>query len=97
MNAVGTGTASISSPCILTIRQQGSPAHLLGRVQATSRFMTWSLMPVSALFAGWLAEVYGTTVPILTGGLLVLSASFFIFILPWIREGGSEGINGTGV
>lgn len=77
MNAVGTGTASISSPCILTIRQQGSPAHLLGRVQATSRFMTWSLMPVSALFAGWLAEVYGTTVPILTGGLLVLSASFF--------------------
>ncbi|MFC4560055.1 MFS transporter [Virgibacillus kekensis] len=85
MNAVGTLSASIMSPCIVTIRQTLSPEHLLGRVQATSRFMTWLLMPVSALFAGIIAEYYGTEIVIMVGGIIASIASL-IYLHPSLKR-----------
>ncbi|WP_181351296.1 MFS transporter [Thalassobacillus sp. CUG 92003] len=75
MNAVGTIAAAVMSPCIVTIRQNLSPAHLLGRVQATSRFMTWLLMPVAAFVSGILAEYIGTSATIMIGGSIATAAS----------------------
>ncbi|MRG87158.1 MFS transporter [Salinibacillus xinjiangensis] len=85
MNAVGTIAASIMSPCIVTIRQTLSPNHLLGRVQATSRFMTWLLMPVSALLAGIIAEYYGTEITIAIGGIIATLASL-IYLHPSLKK-----------
>jgi MFS family permease len=76
MNAVGTISAAIMNPCIVTMRQKLTPDYLLGRVQATSRFMTWLLMPVSALLAGIIAENFGTESSILIGGIIATIASF---------------------
>ncbi|HET7627084.1 MAG TPA: MFS transporter [Bacillales bacterium] len=76
-NAMGTLMASMMSPCIVTIRQTLTPDHLLGRVQATSRFMAWVLLPVSAFLAGVLAEVFGTSATILLGGVISVVASAF--------------------
>ncbi|QHE61478.1 MFS transporter [Rossellomorea vietnamensis] len=70
MNAVGTFCASMMSPCIITIRQTLSPDHLLGRVQATSRLMTWVLMPIAAFLAGILAEAMGTSLTIVLAGAI---------------------------
>ncbi|WP_163579751.1 MFS transporter [Gracilibacillus saliphilus] len=84
MNALGTVSAAIVGPCIVTIRQIISPDHLMGRVQATSRFMTWILMPVSALIAGFIAEYLSTTFTLLIGGLIATIASF-IYLHPSLK------------
>jgi predicted MFS family arabinose efflux permease len=76
LNAVGAFCASVQSPCIITMRQQRSPHHLLGRVQATCRFMTWLLMPVAAVLSGILAEWVGTNETICVGGGIATVAAF---------------------
>ncbi|WP_404456886.1 MFS transporter (plasmid) [Virgibacillus necropolis] len=85
MNALGTISAAIMSPCIVTIRQTLSPDYLLGRVQATSRFMTWILMPISALVAGIIAEQFGTEITIFIGGIIATIASF-IYLHPSLKK-----------
>lgn len=75
MNAVGTFCASMMSPCIITIRQTLTPDHLLGRVQATSRLMTWVFMPLAAFLAGILAESIGTDLTIMLAGAISTLAS----------------------
>ncbi|PFA67681.1 MFS transporter [Bacillus sp. AFS015802] len=75
MNAVGTFCASMMSPCIITIRQTLTPDHLLGRVQATSRLMTWVFMPLAAFLAGVLAEAIGTNLTIMLAGTISTLAS----------------------
>ncbi|UOR10768.1 MFS transporter [Halobacillus amylolyticus] len=77
MNAVGTFCAAIKSPSIVTIRQRLTPNHLLGRVQATSRFMTWMLMPAAALMAGIISEWASTETTIFWAGVIVVTASTF--------------------
>lgn len=76
-NALGTFAASLMNPCIVTIRQTLTPDHLLGRVQATSRFMTWLLMPLAAIIAGVLANEFGTNFTIILGGVVSTFASVF--------------------
>ncbi|MGD6966948.1 MFS transporter [Rossellomorea vietnamensis] len=84
MNAIGTISAAIMSTCIVTIRQILSPEQLLGRVGATSRFMTWLLMPLAALTAGVIAETFGTGHAIVLGGLIAALSSF-IYLAPSLK------------
>ncbi|PUA35449.1 MFS transporter [Paenibacillus elgii] len=84
-NAVGTIAASAINPCIVTIRQTLTPDRLLGRIQATSRFMTWTLMPVAAFLAGVLAEQLGTHGTILLGGLLSTAGSL-LYLHPSLQD-----------
>lgn len=81
MNAVGTFCASMMSPCIITIRQTLTPDHLLGRVQATSRLMTWVFMPLAAFLAGILAEAIGTDLTIILAGTISTLAS-----IPYLHQ-----------
>ncbi|MCA0987508.1 MFS transporter [Guptibacillus algicola] len=76
LNGVGTFAASMMSPCIVTLRQTLTPDRLLGRVQATSRFMTWILMPVAAFLAGVMSSQIGTNDTIVIGGVVSTLASF---------------------
>ncbi len=84
-NAAGTIAASAMNPCIVTIRQTLTPGRLLGRVQATSRFMTWALMPAAAFLAGFLAERLGTHGTILLGGLLSTAGSL-LYLHPSLKD-----------
>ncbi|WP_252183522.1 MFS transporter [Rossellomorea vietnamensis] len=84
MNAIGTISAAIMSTCIVTIRQILSPEQLVGRVGATSRFMTWLLMPLAALTAGVIAETFGTGHAIVIGGLIAVLSSF-IYLAPSLK------------
>ncbi|MTH52279.1 MFS transporter [Bacillus mangrovi] len=77
LNTIGTAAAAIMNPCIAAIRQQVTPDELMGRVQATSRLMTWALMPASAFMAGILAETAGTSAVIMAGGCFSILGSFF--------------------
>ncbi|WP_064093510.1 MFS transporter [Rossellomorea aquimaris] len=84
-NGLGTLCASMKSPCIITIRQTLTPDALMGRVQATSRFMTWMLMPLAALLAGILAGVIGSNNTIIIGGV-VSTVSSFLYLHPSLKD-----------
>ncbi|GAA0350231.1 MFS transporter [Bacillus horti] len=84
-NALGTIAVSAVNPCIVTIRQTLTPQHLLGRVQATSRFMTWILVPFSAFLAGVIADFSGTHTTILIGGIISTFGSF-IYLHPILKK-----------
>ncbi|QTM97960.1 MFS transporter [Sediminibacillus dalangtanensis] len=76
-NMAGTFMVAILNPCLATIRQTLTPFRLLGRVQATSRFMAWILLPVAALSAGLLADLTSTGTTLFIGGTVSTLASFF--------------------
>lgn len=85
MNAIGVLAASMINPCIRTIRQTHTPDHLLGRVQATSRWMTWLLLPVSAMLSGYLASVTSSEMTIIFGGAIT-ATTFIFYLLPAVRK-----------
>jgi MFS family permease len=58
----------------VTLRQRLCPAQLLGRVNATMRFLIMGMFPLGALFGGVLGEFVGVRATLwLSGGLIVLS------------------------
>lgn len=77
-NAIGVIAVSAVNPCIATMRQTITPEHLLGRVQAVSRFMTWSLMPVASLLAGFLSNTWNIGLIIVIAGIIKISSSLIL-------------------
>lgn len=68
-----------------TIIQQIVPDHLRGRVMA-AYMVTWGMMPLGTLPAGWIAELYGTDKAILIGGAICgLGALWVFFFKPRFR------------
>lgn len=43
----------------ISLRQQLTPEHLLGRLNATMRFLVWGTMPLGGLIGGAAGEVFG--------------------------------------
>lgn len=43
----------------VSLRQRLCPSHLLGRMNASVRFIVWGIMPISAIAAGWLSQLMG--------------------------------------
>lgn len=43
----------------ISVRQRMAPKNLLGRTNASIRFVVWGTMPLAALVAGWMATVIG--------------------------------------
>ncbi|MEV4012947.1 MFS transporter [Nonomuraea angiospora] len=54
-----TWSATLLNVGQITYRQTVTPEHLLGRVNASVRFMTWGIMPLGALLGGILAQQIG--------------------------------------
>ncbi|SDD06942.1 Predicted arabinose efflux permease, MFS family [Terribacillus halophilus] len=82
LNMIGTAAAGAVNPIIKTIRQRYTPRHLLGRVQSTSRFITFTLLPAASIFAGLLSEWIGIGTTILIGGCIASTASVLVWRLP---------------
>jgi predicted MFS family arabinose efflux permease len=61
-----------------TIIQQIVPDHLRGRVMA-AYMVTWGMMPLGTLPAGWIAELYGTDKSILIGGAICAAGALWVF------------------
>jgi MFS family permease len=64
----------------VTMRQRLCPPRLLGRMNASIRFVVWGVMPIASLLAGFLGTVIGI-VPTLWIGFAgtVLAAGFVVF------------------
>ncbi|QXE02160.1 MFS transporter [Terribacillus sp. DMT04] len=82
LNLIGTSSAGAINPIIKTIRQQYTPQHLLGRVQASSRFITFTLLPVASICGGLLSEWIGMESTIMLGGGIATISVLFIWKLP---------------
>ncbi|MFI6513422.1 MFS transporter [Streptosporangium sp. NPDC050855] len=87
--AVYLGGVGVAGICSMSLRQQVTPDHLLGRV--TSAFWTihFSLGPVGAAALTWGAGEYGVTVTCLVAGTACLLIAVTALLTP-IRRSGPE-------
>jgi MFS family permease len=56
INGIGVVVYNVAQ---VSFRQGITPRPLLGRMNATMRFLVWGTMPLGALLGGWLATVFG--------------------------------------
>jgi len=64
----------------VSARQRICPEHLLGRMNASIRFMVWGCMPIGALISGVLGSTIGLLPTIWFGSIMaVFSAGFVVF------------------
>jgi predicted MFS family arabinose efflux permease len=82
LNLIGTASSGAMNPIIKTIRQQYTPQHLLGRVQASSRFITFTLLPIASICGGLLSEWIGMESTIMFGGCIAITSVIFVWKLP---------------
>ncbi|MFI7126549.1 MFS transporter [Nonomuraea sp. NPDC050153] len=83
-----TWSATLMNVGQITYRQTVTPEHLLGRVNASARFVTWGIMPLGALLGGLLAQQIGVREAlwvIMTGRLLAFLPLLFS-PLPRMRD-----------
>lgn len=66
----------------VTARQRICPEHLLGRMNASIRFMVWGCMPIGALISGVLGTAFGVLPTIWIGAVLAVFSSSFVFFSP---------------
>ena len=66
----------------VTARQRICPEHLLGRMNASIRFMVWGCMPIGALISGALGTVLGVVPTLWIGAIGGLFAASFVFFSP---------------
>jgi MFS family permease len=77
--SAGVQTYSIS---LVSARQIMTPDHLLGRVNATFRWVAWAVTPVTAVVSGLLAEVFGLRGAIAVAGAGLLLPGLFLAFSP---------------
>ncbi|GLI26066.1 MFS transporter [Agromyces rhizosphaerae] len=68
----------------VSFRQRVTPHHLLGRMNASIRFVVWGVMPLSALLAGALAEVIGVVPTMWVGAICQLLAGAVVVFSPFL-------------
>jgi MFS family permease len=62
----------------VSLRQSLTPDHLQGRVNATGRWINWSILPLAAILGGIIATAIGLRGTILVGAVIGLLS------LPWL-------------
>lgn len=77
----GAGTA-VSNVFLITIRQLRTPDHLLGRVNATMRTITYGTIPVGALVGGLVGDWLGPRLGIAVGAILCLFTVLWVCLSP---------------
>ena len=83
----------------VTMRQRLTPPRLLGRMNASIRFVVWGVMPIGALLSGLLGETLGV-VPTLWIGTVgsFLAAAFVLFSpITFLRTLPTELVDPAGI
>lgn len=83
---LGQLLASVALPVYninqVSLRQAITPDRLMGRMNATTRFLVWGTMPLGALAGGAVAEWIGLVPALQAGALGSLLAAFWIVFSP---------------
>lgn len=67
----------------VTFRQRITPVRLLGRMNASIRFVVWGCMPIAALLAGILGGVLGVVPTLWIGAIGGVGAALFVVTGPF--------------
>lgn len=73
---------TIGAVTVRSTRQAVTPAHLLGRVGGSSRFLTWGLLPLGALLGGALGQAIGLRPTLWIGAVASLGAAAWVWLSP---------------
>lgn len=65
-----------------SLRQEITPDHILGRVNATQRFMVYGAIPLGGLLGGILGELAGVPLTLVVGMAGTLPASLWTLLPP---------------
>jgi MFS family permease len=80
----GTVIYNINS---FSLRQAVTPERLRGRMNASIRFMTWGMIPISAILAGSLGEVIGVHSTLILAGIGCLFSVLWVLFSPvWMLK-----------
>jgi hypothetical protein len=63
---------------VVTLRQRLIPDHLLGRVNAASRMVTWGAMPVGAAAGAALVQVVDVTTVFAVSGIVIMTLALAV-------------------
>jgi MFS family permease len=66
----------------VSYRQAITPNHMLGRMNATMRFMVWGTMPLGSLTGGLLGTVFGLRPTLMIAALGGLLSVFWVLVAP---------------
>jgi MFS family permease len=66
----------------VSARQRLCPKPLLGRMNASIRFLVWGVMPIGSLIGGLIGETYGVVTAIIVGAIGNLFSALWIFFSP---------------
>jgi MFS family permease len=83
---VATFAATFGIICLsihaVSYQQTVAPAHLMGRLHATMRFLIWGAIPLGSVLGGVLATAFGTRTALWTAAVGVLLASLWLVLSP---------------
>lgn len=82
VDAIGVVLYNIAQ---ISFRQAITPERLLGRVNATMRFLVWGAMPIGALVGGGLGERYGVRAALWIGLTVTLVSAIPLLASPLVR------------
>ncbi|MFT3797673.1 MFS transporter [Microbacterium sp.] len=82
---IGSFTVLVYNITQVTFRQRITPPRLLGRMNASIRFVVWGVMPIAALLAGALGQWLGVVPTMWIGAAGELFAALFVAIGPFWR------------
>ncbi len=85
---VGGAGVAISVVHVVSLRQAITPQHMMGRVSAGYRFLTFGPVPIGAALGGLLGSLVGLRLTLLIGAICTLSALGWVLFsrLPALRE-----------
>lgn len=66
----------------LSLRQSITPDRLLGRMNASIRFLMWSVTPLGALSGGFIAASLGLPAAVAVGAVGTLAAAVWVYLPP---------------
>lgn len=81
-NALFAFFTVILSVVTRTYRQQESPPELLARVMATVRFVSWGVIPLGGLLAGWIAQTTSARSALWLLAIVVALSPIVLFASP---------------
>jgi predicted MFS family arabinose efflux permease len=81
----GSGATVVSNVNQVSLRQAITPAHIQGRVNATTRFTDWGSLPVGALLGGLLGETIGIRPTLALGATGMALATAWVLFSPVSR------------
>jgi MFS family permease len=76
------GAVAVSNVLVVSLRQTVTPEAMLGRMNASYRFLTYGAIPLGALLGGGLAGAIGLRATLLVGALGLLTALLWVVFSP---------------